>query len=97
MAVQNAGCVFAYFCGGHKNKFMAPLNIKIILLLETKKKCSEQFKTPMESLNKVSSIRKKKQPSLFKIKEKNKLTPLINNSLGWKKIFTRFINNSSSQ
>ena len=38
MAVQNAGCVFAYFCGGHKNKFMAPLNIKIILLLETKKK-----------------------------------------------------------
>ena len=21
MAVQNAGCVFAYICGGHKNNF----------------------------------------------------------------------------
>ena len=22
VAVQNVGCVFAYFCGGHKNNFL---------------------------------------------------------------------------
>ena len=33
IAVQNDGCAFAYFCGGHKNifgyNFVAPLNQKV--------------------------------------------------------------------
>ena len=40
MAVQNAGCVFAYFCGWHKINlrcnFVAPLNISIKVSAATK-------------------------------------------------------------